>query len=141
MLPQVQPCAVCGNCIACGPDVLTDPYIDSIDALLQTKIQALGSPLAITRSPTNQSITYQIQYPNGLDITLALTLSNMQIQLISYAVDSSYNYSTGNVATQSVQQTGSQTAQAQPQITADGYYIINNFTDNAQVTAIAQFVT
>jgi len=47
---QVQSgCTVCSKCSSCNPDVLSDKYLDDIDALLQGKIEQLGYPLMIAR--------------------------------------------------------------------------------------------
>lgn len=78
-------CSVCQQCTNCGPDVLSDTYIDGIDSLLQNKIQNLGYPVSITRAPASSTIKYQIVYSNGLFIAISLDLSNMQIQLINYS--------------------------------------------------------
>lgn len=80
-------CTVCSQCRSCGPDVMSDKYLDDIDALLQTKIEQLGFPFSVGRNESDKSITYDIQYSNGLQITLALMLDTMQIQLINYVMN------------------------------------------------------
>ena len=81
-------CNVCANCTTCAPEVMADNYLDQIDALMQGKVQNLGYPLTVARNVTSTAITYQVQYSSGLLIVLQLTLSNMQIQLLSYSVSS-----------------------------------------------------
>lgn len=81
-------CNVCVNCTTCAPEVMADNYLDQIDALMQGKVQNLGYPLTVARNVTSTAITYQVQYSSGLLIVLQLTLSNMQIQLLSYSVNS-----------------------------------------------------
>lgn len=134
-VPLIQACTVCGNCLSCTPDVLTDTYIDDIDALLQSKIQDIGFPVAIKRNANPSTITYNVQYSNGLNITLSLTLSSMQIQLISYAVDSSYHYQTAQKTSQT------QTTKTQTSSDSDGYSVISNFGSNSTVTALSGFVS
>jgi hypothetical protein len=31
-------CSICSRCTSCAPDVLTDRYLDDIDALMQAKV-------------------------------------------------------------------------------------------------------
>ena len=82
-------CTICSKCTSCAPDVLTDRYLDDIDALMQAKVQNLGYPLTIGRNATASAITYTIQYSSGLLLVLQLSLTNMKIQLLSYSVNSS----------------------------------------------------
>jgi hypothetical protein len=83
---------------------------------MQGKVQSLGYPLTINRNATSTAITYGIQYSSGLMIVLLLTLENMQIQLLSYSVNSNISQ-------------GTTTATSLPAVpvyktTTDGYYII-----------------
>ena len=41
--------------------------------------------MQIQRKPSISDITYNITYSNGLTLVLSLTLSNMQIQLVTYS--------------------------------------------------------
>lgn len=60
-LPVIgQGCTVCNRCKDCSADVLGDQYLDSIDALLQKKIEQLGYPEEINRTATSRNITYSI---------------------------------------------------------------------------------
>jgi hypothetical protein len=121
-------CTVCSQCRSCGPDVMSDKYLDDIDALLQTKIEQLGFPFSVGRNESDKSITYDIQYSNGLQITLALMLDTMQIQLINYVMN----------AIPTLQTT---TTTANLKTTSDGYFIIDNYENNTDVFSIANFLS
>lgn len=127
----VQACTVCSKCNACGADVMADPYLDEIDALMQTKVQSLGFPLAINRNASASAIVYNIQYSSGLLIALQLSLDSMQIQLLSYSINNN------------VTQPTTPTAPPAPvyKTTPDGYYILENFANSTQVSEIMNYLT
>lgn len=120
-----QGCTVCGRCLDCSKEVLADDYIDSIDGLLQTKIEELGYPLHLTRQVTSQQIIYTIGYSSGLNIQLALNLSDMQIQLLSY----------------SIQEEKSGLDPSKYKKAADGYYLMSDFSSSQQVAEITRFMS
>jgi hypothetical protein len=51
---------------------MSDPYIDDIHSLLNSKVQGLGLPVTINRKKDNSIIAYKMIYSSGLDITLTL---------------------------------------------------------------------
>jgi hypothetical protein len=114
-------CTVCANCLNCGQDVLADGYLDEINALMQAKVQGLGYPLTIDRNATAAAITYNIQYSSGLLVLLELTLSNMQIQLLSYSVNNAITPTTAPPAPPAPAY----------QTTPDGYFVLDNFGSSA----------
>lgn len=127
-------CNICANCTTCAPEVMADNYLDQIDALMQGKVQNLGYPLTIIRNVTTTAITYQVQYSSGLLIVLQLTLSNMQIQLLSYSV--SPNTQTTTTATTTTATTTTTTYST----TEDGYYVITNFNSVKEVGEIMSYL-
>lgn len=128
---QAAGCLVCGNCTACGPDVMADGYLNDIDALLQAKVQNLGYPLTISRNATSAAITYTIQYSSGLLIVLQLSLANMQVQLLSYSINS---------ATPAPVPPAPSAPTPTYKTTADGYFILENFNSSKQVSEIMAYL-
>lgn len=125
-------CSVCSKCTACGSDVMADGYLDDIDALMQAKVQSLGYPLTISRNATAAAITYTIQYTSGLLIVLQLSLANMQIQLLSYSINS---------ATPAPLPPAAQPAPTPTyKTTSDGYFIVENFNSSKQVSEIMGYL-
>lgn len=145
LISLVSGCTVCGNCTNCGPEVIADTYLDGINSLLQGKVQQLGYPLTISRNKTSSSITYQIQYSSGLLISLRLNLDNMQIQLLSYSINGNLpTTSSSQTQTQSQKQTQAQTTTQVRQTyksTSDGYFIVENYTNSAEVTQIMSYLS
>lgn len=129
--PVSAVCNVCKNCTNCAPDALADNYLNDIDALLQGKVQQLGYITGISRNQTSASITYQLQYSSGLSIALQLSLSTMQIQLISYVMNNNMIQSQSTVTT---------TTTTSYSKTSDGYYIINDLSANSNVTQMMSFL-
>lgn len=128
-------CNVCVNCTTCAPEVMADNYLDQIDALMQGKVQNLGYPLTIVRNVSSTAIIYQVQYSSGLLIVLQLTLSNMQIQLLSYSV--SPNTQTTSTTTTTTTTTATTTTYS---TTEDGYYVITNFNSVKEVGEIMSYL-
>jgi hypothetical protein len=111
---------------------MADGYLDDIDALMQAKVQSLGYPLTIARNATPAAITYTIQYSSGLLIVLQLSLTNMQIQLLSYSINS-----TAAVPATPVTPAAPVTTY---KTTSDGYYILENFNSSKQVSEIMTYL-
>lgn len=120
-----QGCTVCSRCLDCPTAVLADSYVDSIDTLLQNKIDALGYPLHISRNADSQKITYEIDYSSGLNIQLSLSLQDMQIKLLSYSLQD--------------QQTPIDTSKYNK--ASDGYYLVTDFSNSPQVVSITRFLS
>ena len=80
---------------------------------------------------TRAAIIYSIQYSSGLLIVLQLSLTNMQIQLLSYSINSSA----------AVPSVPSATATTKTyETTSDGYFIMENFNSSKQVNEIMTYL-
>lgn len=47
---SAKECLICSQCVDCTPEVMADPYLDKLDALLQKNIKEMGYPLHIKRT-------------------------------------------------------------------------------------------
>ena len=93
-LPTTQRCTLCQQCTHCSPDVLEDSYIDDILHMLLNRMENIGRPLAITRTPKPTSIIYDVEYSSGLVMSMALDLKTFQVELLNYSIQSNKTSST-----------------------------------------------
>lgn len=126
-----QTCKACAQCKDCSPAVLSDPYLDDINALLQKKIDDLGYPVHIDKVVSENNSTYTIQYSSGLIIQLTLHLDSMQIQLLNYSFQGQNNSSQLPASLQ-----GKSYSKG-----SDGYYLISDFASNTEIVSMTRFLS